>query len=78
MLEKEFQYFLSNQSIFFQKYPGKFIVIRGEKVEGVYDTEMEAFMESSKKFEGGTFLIQQCLSGSDSYTQTFHSRAIFV
>lgn len=78
MLEQEFQYFLTNQSVLFQKYPGKFVVIRGENIEGVYDTEMDAFIDASKKFAGGTFLIQQCLSGPDSYTQTFHSRAIFV
>ncbi len=28
--------------------------------------------------ELGTFLIQECTEGDSAYTQTFHSRVIFV
>lgn len=77
MLEKEFQYYLDNQIEFVKRYNGKFIVIVGNGVIGAYDTEGEAFLESKKKYEIGTFLIQLCSPGKDSYTQVFHTRAYF-
>lgn len=78
MLEKEFKYYLGNQKELVRKYNGKFIVIVGEKVVGAYDSFEHALEESQRKLEPGKFLIQECLPGEDSYTQTFHSRVIFA
>jgi len=77
-LQKQLEYFKIHQDELVKKYEGKFVVIKDQEVQGVYDTEMEAYADAQKKFELGTFLIQQCLPGQESYTQTFHSRvAIF-
>ena len=73
-LQKQLEYFKSHQDEFVRKYEGKFLVIKDQAVQGVYDTEMEAYTDAKEKFELGTFLIQQCLPGQESYTQTFHSR----
>lgn len=73
-LEKEFRYFLDHQKELVQQYGGKFIVIKNQEVIGVYNTEAEAFTETQKQHELGTFLIQECKSGTEVYTQTFHSR----
>ena len=78
MLEKEFKYFLSHKEEIQSKYHGKFVVIIGEEVVGAYDTQSEAYFESKKDHELGTFLIQQALSDPSAYTQTFHSRVKFV
>lgn len=75
-LQKELEYFKKNQAELVRKHGGKFLVIKDQKVEGVYDTEMEAYTKAKDKFELGTFLIQECLPGQESYTQTFHSRAV--
>lgn len=77
MLEKEFKYYLENQKALVQKYNGKFIVIKNDEVVGVYDSELLAFNESLKDHKPGTFLIQHCKSGDESYTATFHSRVVF-
>lgn len=77
MLEKEFKYYKDHQEELVKRYSGKFIVIKDEEVLEVYDTELEAYTETKKKHEVGTFLIQKCLPGKDSYTQTFHSRVAF-
>tara|TARA_R110001592_G_scaffold261377_1_gene526281 strand:+ start:508 stop:744 length:237 start_codon:yes stop_codon:yes gene_type:complete len=77
MLEKEFKYYLDNQDDFVSKYEGKYLVIVDEEVVGVYDSDEEAFFESEKSYESGSFLIQYCESGDNSYTQTFHSRVSF-
>ncbi|MEH0154033.1 DUF5678 domain-containing protein [Limibacter armeniacum] len=78
MLEKEFQFYLNNQKELVEKFEGKHIVIIGEEVIGVYDTEEDAFNDASSKHELGTFLIQLCEAGDDSYTQVFHTRVAFV
>ncbi len=76
MMEKEFKYYLKHQSELVKKYNGKFIVLKNEKVIGVYDSHSEAYNQTVKKEELGTFLIQHCLPGSESYSQTFHSQVI--
>lgn len=78
MLKKEFDYYLKNQSDLVEKYNGKYIVIVGEKVVGVYDSDADALIESQKKYELGTFLIQKCTPGTNDYTQTFHTRVAFA
>lgn len=75
-LEKEFQYFLDHQDELVKGYAGKFIVIKDQKVIGVYGTEAEAFTATQKRYELGSFLIQECKPGSAVYTQNFHSRVL--
>ncbi|OHA18969.1 MAG: hypothetical protein A3C08_00785 [Candidatus Taylorbacteria bacterium RIFCSPHIGHO2_02_FULL_47_18] len=76
-LQIQLDYFKAHQNELVKKYDGKFLVIKDQEVHGVYDTEMEAYTDAKKKFEMGTFLIQLCLPGQESYTQTFHSRVAF-
>lgn len=78
MLNKEFQYYLDNQSELVKKYNNRFVVIIGENVVGDYDSHEQALYDSMKKYELGTFLIQKCTEGNDAYTQTFHSRVAFA
>ena len=79
MLDKEFQYYLDHQNELLEKYNSRFIVIVDEKVVGDYDNFEQAFLQSiEKKYELGTFLIQECTPGNEAYTQIFHSRAIFA
>lgn len=78
MLEKEFQYYLDHQNELVEKYNGKVLVIIGEDIVGVYVDELQAYFDSISKYKQGTFLIQKCTPGDESYTQTFHSRVIFA
>ncbi len=77
MLEDEFQFYLDNQDELVKKYNGRFIVIKGEKVVGDYSSEIEAYNKSVAAYELGTFLIQECRPGEESYTQTFRTRVTF-
>jgi len=77
-LEKEFKYYLEHQDEFVEKYNGKFIVIQDSEVIGVFDSELEAVKKTSEQYELGTFLVQKCERGTESYTQTYHSRAVFA
>jgi len=73
-LEKEFKYYIDHQAELVKKYNGKFIVVKDCKVIGAFDSELEAINTTSEQHELGTFLVQKCELGSESYTQTYHSR----
>ena len=77
-LEKEFKYYLEHQEELVKEYNGKFIVIKDGKVIGAFDSEFEAISKTSEQHELGTFLVQKCEPGSESYTQTYHSRVALV
>ena len=76
-LGKEFEFYLKNQGEFARKYNGKYIVIKNQEVIGVFESEIEAVEKTSANHELGTFLVQKCEPGKDSYTQTYHSRVVF-
>ncbi len=76
-LKLEFEFYLKNQEKLLKKYKGKFIVIKNKKVIGSYASNTEAYQESIKNNDLGTFLIQECLLGAESHTQVFHSRVVF-
>ena len=73
-LEREFQYYRTHQQELVAKYSGKVLAIKNDVVLGVFETEIAAVQEISKQHPLGTFLVQRCEPGADSYTQTFHSR----
>ena len=76
-LEKEFDFFVNNQKILVEKYKGKYIVIKNEKVLGAYDSLAEAVEKTSRREELGTFLVQKCEPSRKAYIQTYHSRVAF-
>jgi len=73
MFETELNYFKAHQDELVAKHEGKTLVIRGEKVEGAYDSALQAYLEAQKHFELGTFMIQPCVSGPQAYTVTISS-----
>ena len=76
-LEKEFVFYLENQSRLLPSYAGKYLLIRDESVLGAYPSEMDAIKAGAERFPLGTFLVQRCEAGEESYTQTFHSGVVF-
>lgn len=76
-LEKEFEYYIDHQDKLVEEYNGKVLVIKGPKIIGVFNSEIEAVKETSKTHKPGTFLVQKCEPGSDSYTHTYQSRIAF-
>lgn len=70
-LEREFQYFLQHQKELVEKYQGKVVVIKDDRIIGVYDSALQAVKETTKKHELGTFLVQECKPGAAAYTAVF-------
>jgi hypothetical protein len=77
-LQKEFQYYIDHQDELVKRYSGRVIVIKDQTVIGDFGSDLEAVQEVSKKHKLGTFLVQKCEAGRDSYTQTFNSRVVFA
>ena len=77
-LEKEFRYYLDNQDKLVNKYNGRYLVIVDEKVVGDYGSHVEAVFEAKKKYEVGTFLIQECTEGDEAYTVRYYSQIAFA
>lgn len=68
VVHSQFQYYLAHQDELVEKYNGKVIVLVNHEVVGLYETEREAYWDSVKKYQLGTFLIQLCTPGRDAYT----------
>jgi len=58
MLVTEFKFYRSNYNLLLEKYSNKYIVIKGKKVIGYYDTHADAFIETIRTEALGTFLIK--------------------
>ncbi|MDR0810759.1 MAG: hypothetical protein LBN23_00560 [Paludibacter sp.] len=77
-LREEFDFYIKNQDELVKMYNGKYLVIKDFAVAGTFDTEIDAYIDASKKYELGTFLIQKCTQGNEAYTLTFNSRVAFA
>jgi hypothetical protein len=73
LLVKEFNWYVAHQPELVEKYNGKHLVIRDEKVAGAYNSSREAIIEAKKDYELGTFMVQLCTPGEEAYTRTFYS-----
>ena len=73
MFDTELNYFKAHQDELVAKHQGKTLVIRGENVEGAYDSALQAYLEAQKRFELGTFMIQSCEPGPEAYSVTISS-----
>lgn len=78
MLDREFNFYLKHQDNLLKDYRGKYLVIKGDEIIGVFDNFDSALLTSMKDHALGTFLIQLCEPGDSSYTQSFHSRVAFL
>jgi hypothetical protein len=76
MLETEFKYYLDHQDELVNQYNGKFIVIKNNRVIGAYNSHGEAYAKATETEALGSFLIQHCIPGKESFSQTFHSQVI--
>ncbi len=57
MLEQEFLYCVEHQSELVSQYRGKYLVIKNQGVIAAFDSEIDAVIETSKKYDLGTFLV---------------------
>ena len=71
--ETELAFFIEHQDELVRKHRGRTLVIRGERVEGVYDSTLDAYLDAQAKFDLGSYMIQRCEPGPGAYTVTVSS-----
>ena len=76
-LQKEYDFYLEHQAELAREHLGRVLVIKGEEVIGVFDSELEAVNTTKKEHELGTFLVQRVEAPGTTDPQTFHSRVTF-
>jgi hypothetical protein len=77
-LKREFDYYLQHQPELVKQHDGKVVVIKQQRVIGVYPDVATAVEQTSKEHALGTFLVQRVAPGDAAYSQTFHSRVAFA
>ena len=77
MFDEELQYFKEHQETLVSKYRGKILVLKNGELIGVYDNLTQAYFESQKDHELGTFMLQPCEPGSDAYSVTIATHGLF-
>lgn len=78
MFDTELDFFIRNQDDLVRQYANKVLVLIGEQIIGVYQTPLEAFLETAKTHTPGTFMLQRCIPGTDAYTITLSSTIIQI
>lgn len=74
MFERENQFYDSHKKEFQSQYMNKRLLIVGDKVIGVFNTDTEALQSALKKYEPNTFLIKKVLPEGAETVQRFYSR----
>lgn len=76
MFTEELSFFIANQDQLVREYQGKTLVLKGQKVIGVYPDALTAYLEAQKEHPLGSFMIQSCIPGPEAYTVTISSTAL--
>lgn len=75
-IKKNFDFYLDNCEELYKKYPGKYLIIKDEKVDKVFETIEEAFEYAKNNLKLGEYIIQRCDNRKEN-TQMFNSRVEF-
>lgn len=76
MCDSNYNFFTSNIDNLCQAHENKYVVIKNQGVIGVYDSFKEAYTETIKKEELGTFLIQLCSKDEAKTVNCFYSNNV--
>jgi hypothetical protein len=74
----DYDYFINNLSTLYKQYGHRFLVIKNEKVIGAYHSFDDAFTETIKTEELGSFLIQECVKNPDDLIMHISSNIEFA
>ncbi|WP_347292465.1 hypothetical protein [uncultured Brachyspira sp.] len=74
MFELETKYYEEHKQELREKYLGKHIVIQGNELKGIYNTDNEAFDNSVKTMKPGTFMIKIVTATDEEGIPRFTSR----
>jgi fibrillarin-like rRNA methylase len=76
MQKQDYDFFVQNMELFYQKYGHKFLAIKNKNVIGVYDDFDNALDYTLKKEKAGTFLIQECYENREKSIHYFQDNVM--
>ncbi|HXP61143.1 MAG TPA: hypothetical protein VN829_11670 [Dongiaceae bacterium] len=65
-LEKERKFFKDHQSEWRGAYPGKFVLVKGEALIGVFDSDTTAVSEGIQRFGLESFLVRNVAENEEA------------
>lgn len=66
-LELEMKTYEKNKADLVGRHEGKYVLIRGEEVIAVFDSQKDAFQEGNSKFGRKPFLVKQVLKDEEPF-----------
>lgn len=78
MLENELKYYIEHQDELVEKYNGQVVILKDEKVLGVFDSVSEAYFHADTEGLLGEVMIHKVGPGEDNYTISITSNLVFV
>ena len=58
-LEQELEFFAENRANWLAVHPGKFVLVKGKELLGVFDTAEAAIAEGARRFGAKSFLVRR-------------------
>ncbi len=71
-LEEEIKTYFAGKEEYLKTAKGKYLLIKGTRVLGVFDSDRDALREGYKKFGGEPFLVKQVVEVEPELTYTAH------
>ena len=59
ILQRELDFFESQRMALFERAPGKYVLVKGTSLYGIYDTEIEAVRAGYQQIGTEPFLVKQ-------------------
>lgn len=59
MLEAEMKTFATHSPEWRKQHTGKFVLVKGEKLAGIFNTQVDALAEGARNFGLDSFLVRQ-------------------
>ena len=72
-LRKDLDWYIANQADLVTQHNGKVLLIVDQKLVAAFDTMEAAYLTALKTYKPGSFTLQPCSPGADSYTLTLYS-----
>ena len=72
-LKRNLEWYIDHQEELVKTYSGKVLLIKDEKLVKAFADMEGAYIEALKLFVPGTFTLQPCAPGPESYTVTIFS-----
>ena len=77
-LAKEKNFLQENLAILAERHPGKYLLIKGEKVYGAFETYEQGVSAGVQQFGAGPFLVRSVLEPSDTEAPSIPALSVGV